>query len=319
MRCKYCNAEVAPYARFCTTCGAKVDMNMNCREIRIFSQFDMYSEVRGRTKAILLFYIFFPLSMVLCLWGFLDSSNSPLLKVLLLPAFFAVGWALWYSLTERKYKPGLYTRESKDSERRIVTYGGIAGIIIAILFVFFIYMEEQRLGSWVAAAIPAILGLVCLVNYTRKSYQLHEDVDTAALSYMENMVGVDMGERIQAAYQNFDPSNSDSLRDGANIMVVTDRKIYYSSLDYGRWSFVKKNICDIAKLGCLEDDKYSVYDYTENKEYFKLVFSDGTSIMLHMKTISKLSSNPKLFRRKFFEVLDAVILGTINEYRITDQ
>ena len=200
-----------------------------------------------------------------------------------------------------------------------MTYVGIAGIIIAILFVFFIYMEEQRLGSWVAVAIPAILGLVCLVNYTRKSYQLHEDVDTAALSYMENMVGVDMGERIQAAYQNFDPSNSDSLRDGANIMVVTDRKIYYSSLDYGRWSFVKKNICDIAKLGCLEDDKYSVYDYTENKEYFKLVFSDGTSIMLHMKTISKLSSNPKLFRRKFFEVLDAVILGTINEYRITDQ
>lgn len=317
--CKNCNAELAPYARFCTTCGAKLYMNMNCREIRICRQFDMYSEAKGRTKAILLYCIAFPLLMVLCLWSFLDSSNSPLLKVLSLLGFFVLGWVSWYSFTEQKYKPGMYTRGSKDRERKTLTYGGIVGIIIAILFIFFVYMEEQRLGSWMAISIPGILGLVCLVNYTRKSYQLHEDVDTAALSYMENLMGVDMGERIQAAYQNFDSSKSDSIKDGANIIVVTDRKIYYSSLDYGRWSFVKKSICDIAKLGCLEDDKYSVYDYTENKEYFKLVFSDGTSIMLHMKTISKLSSNPKLFRRKFFEVLDAVILGTINEYRITDQ
>ena len=119
----------------------------------------------------------------------------------------------------------MYTRGSKDRERKIVTYGGIVGIIIAILFIFFVYMEEQRLGSWMAISIPGILGLVCLVNYTRKSYQLHEDVDTVALSYMENLMGVDMGERIQAAYQNFDSSKSDSIKDGANIIVVTDRKI----------------------------------------------------------------------------------------------
>ena len=35
MKCKYCNAEVAPNARFCTTCGgdlSKFDKCVNCGE-----------------------------------------------------------------------------------------------------------------------------------------------------------------------------------------------------------------------------------------------------------------------------------------------
>ena len=74
---------------------------------------------------------------------------------------------------------------------------------------------------------------------------------------------------------------------------------------------MKKNIRDIVKFGYLQD--YSYYDSTESKEYFKLVFSDGTSLMLRMKFLGKLSSNPILFQRKFFEVLDAVMLGTGNQ------
>ena len=62
---------------------------------------------------------------------------------------------------------------------------------------------------------------------------------------MENIVGVEIGEKIQATYQNFDSSISDGQQENANLMIVSDKKIYFSFIENGKWSFVKKNLKEI--------------------------------------------------------------------------
>ena len=69
----------------------------------------------------------------------------------------------------------------------------------------------------------------------------------------------------------------------------------------------KKNINEIEKIGIFDDSQ------NHQKIHLKLLFSDETSIMLHMESFGKATSNANLFIRKFLEVLDAVVLGTVDE------
>ena len=156
-------------------------------------------------------------------------------------------------------------------------------------------------------AFTGILGIAYAIYYTNKSFKVHEDVDFVTSSEMENIVGVEIGEKIQATYQNFDSSISDGPQDDANLMIVSDKKIYFSFIENGKWSFVKKKLNEIVKLGIFDDSN------NNQKIHLKLLFSDETSIMLHMETYGKATSNATLFLRKFLEVLDAVVLGTVDE------
>ena len=272
-------------------------------EIRIYSMYHMFCEVHGRTKAIMMWFVGFPLALVLCIWGMFEESFPTIIRLILAIAVPAIGFVLCIGFIERKYKP-TSSRVTKDKLKKITTYGGIAGIIVACLIAYFIYMEEEKIGGWMAYFVSGIWGMIYLIYYTNKSFKVHEDVDFVTSSEMEKIVGVEIGEKIQATYQNFDSSTNDGLQDGANIMIVSDKKIYFSFLENGEWFFVKKNVNEIAKIGTTGD---------ENNFYLKLLFSDETSIMLHTETYGKATSNNTLFIKKFYEVLDAVVLGTVNE------
>ena len=78
-----------------------------------------------------------------------------------------------------------------------------------------------------------------------------------------------------------------------------------SFLENGGWSYVKKRISEIYKIGILGENNQKIH--------LKLLFSDETCIMLHMETYGKVTSNATLFLRKFLELLDAVVLGTVDE------
>lgn len=279
-------------------------------EIRICKGYQMYGDLFGRTKAVFMYGVLFPLFMVLCIWGIIEESFPLVVRLLSVSIVVFLGWALWYVFTERKYKPGKsfsVIRGSKERIKRITNYVGASAIIVICLICYFVYMEEQRIQSWMGYAITGVFGIAYAIYYTNKSFKVHEDVDFVTSSEMENIVGVEIGEKIQATYQNFDSSTNDGVPNDANIMIVSDKKIYFSFLEDGGWSFMKKNINEIEKIGIFDDSQ------NHQKIHLKLLFSDETSIMLHMETYGKATSNANLFLRKFLEVLDAVVLGTVDE------
>lgn len=279
-------------------------------DLRICKGFEMYSELFGRKKATFIFCVFIPLFMLLCIWGIFEDSFPLLIRLLSIVIVIFFVWALLFNFSERKYKPYksfMALRGSKERIKKITTYGGIAAIVIICLILYFFYTQENKIQSWMGYAFTGILGIAYAIYYTNKSFKVHEDVDFVTSSEMENIVGVEIGEKIQATYQNFDSSISDGPQDDANLMIVSDKKIYFSFIENGKWSFVKKKVNEIVKLGIFDDSN------NNQKIHLKLLFSDETSIMLHMETYGKATSNATLFLRKFLEVLDAVVLGTVDE------
>lgn len=279
-------------------------------DIRIFKADQLYGDLFGRTKAVFMYRVLIPLFMVLCCWGIFVDSFPLVARLLFVLLVILMGWALWYVFTERKYKPGksfMSWRGSKEKMKNLINYGGAAGIILVCLIAYFIYMEEQKIGGWIGYIIAGIWFVAYTIYYSNKSFKVHEDVDFATSSELENIVGVEIGEKIQATYQNFDSSTNDGVPNDANIMIVSDKKIYFSFLEGGEWSFVKKNINEIEKIGIFDDSQ------NHQKIHLKLLFSDETSIMLHMESYGKATSNANLFLRKFLVALDAVVLGTVDE------
>ena len=279
-------------------------------DLRICKGFEMYSELFGRNKAIFMYCVLIPLFMLLFFWGIFEDSFPLWIRLLYIVIVIFSLWALLIVFSERKYKPCksfMFLRGSKERMKKITNYGGIAAIVIICLIVYFAYMEEHKIQSWMGYAITGILGTAYAIYYTNKSFKVHEDVDFVTSTEMENIVGVEIGEKIQATYQNFDSSISDGQQENANLMIVSDKKIYFSFIENGKWSFVKKNINEIVKLGIITDSN------KKQKTLLKLLFSDETSIMLHMENYGKATSNTTLFLKKFLEVLDAVVLGTVDE------
>ena len=155
-------------------------------------------------------------------------------------------------------------------------------------------------------AFSGIIGLVYYMYYNNKSFKVHEDIDFVSSEEMERIIGAEIGEKIQATYQNFDSSVQGKLEDDSNLMILSDKKIFFSYIEKGEWLFIKKNINEVVKIGIFEDSN-------NNKIYLRILFSDNTDLMLHLETYGKTTSNALLFIRKLLVVLDAVILGTVDE------
>ena len=283
-------------------------------QIKICKGEEMYGDINGYRKSKWIYYGLIPIFIICSLFGckIVFDNGSTFMMVLFLLIFLLCTWLFLYTIfgKETTYKPKESFGGIRGTNKKILkttTYVGIAAIIIICLICYFGYMEEQKIQSWMGYAFTGIFGIAYAIYYTNKSFKVHEDVDFVTSSEIESIVGVEIGEKIQATYQNFDSSNNNSLQDDANLMIVSDKKIYFSFLENGKWAFVKKNINEIVKIGIFDDS------YNHQKIHFKLVFSDNTSIMLHMEAYDKATSNSWLFLRKFLNVLDAVVLGTVDE------
>lgn len=274
--------------------------------IYVIRQSELMSAVRGKFKTYLLLYLGFPFLIIACLFAVIIGEDAFIKTIGLSGAlFFGIG-GFFLLRGEQEYKPGKsfpFLRQSKEKIRVLTLYIGIAAIIVLILFfVFSLLSSSSSLSMSIRflLGIPVILGLI---YYTNKSYQVHEDVDFVTSAEMESIIGVENDEKIQVTYQNFDSLSESELEDGCNMIVVTDKKIYFAFYESGRWSYVNKRIDEISRLGGMG---------TEDKYYFKLDFHDSTSIILHMNIMGETTNNSTFFLRKFLEVLDAVVLGTVD-------
>ena len=182
-----------------------------------------------------------------------------------------------------------------------ITLNGVCSVIA-----FYDYINYGKIKHVLQLGFVIIGGGYYFYNM-KKSFKVHEDVDFATSSEMESLVGLEVGEKIQATYQNFDSSAGEELKDGASLMLVSDKRIYFSYVENGEWSFMRKNLNEIVKMAIVGDGN------NEYKSYLKLVFSDETRIVLALEDFEKMTSNKLLFLKKFLDVLDAVALGTVDE------
>ena len=277
--------------------------------IYVIKPLEMMSAVQGKTKTSLLLYVGFPLLVLACAFALIYGEELYIKAFGLLGVLF-FGFCGWLLLRgEQEYKPGktyVTLRGSKEKMKQMINYSCVAGIFICFLILCFGFIEEQRIKSWMGYAFSGIIGLVYYMYYNNKSFKVHEDIDFVSSEEMERIIGAEIGEKIQATYQNFDSSVQGKLEDDSNLMILSDKKIFFSYIEKGEWLFIKKNINEVVKIGIFEDSN-------NNKIYLRILFSDNTDLMLHLETYGKTTSNALLFIRKLLVVLDAVILGTVDE------
>jgi hypothetical protein len=271
-------------------------------QISILGYYDLFKDRYGSFVAFLLFYLALPIFIVLGLIiAFVEESVFN--KFMGILSFVLCGVIMWFGFKERAYKPeksfAMY-RGSRELIQKRIVYKTIASIILMGMIAYFDYTENGKLSN----SIWGICALAFFIYYTIKSFKVHEDVDFVTSTEIEDIIGVEIGEKMQATYQNFD-SSIEEIPNGAKIIVVTDKKIYFSYNDEEKRSFLKKNICEISKIG--------IYGGQNDVIFFKLLFLDDTSIFLHMETYDKVTSNPVLFLSKLLGVIDAVVLGTVDE------
>lgn len=272
--------------------------------IYVIRTLEMQSAVKGKFKTMLMWYVGMPIFGLMGVLLFFIADELFQKAIGLAIAFFFLGLCGYQILEkEREYVPGKtypVLRKSKEKIKSYTLYAGVAGIILLCL-----YLPFAPNSTSVGYAISGIVGMVALIYYTKKSFKVHEDVDYVSSAEMEQIIGVEIDEKIQATYQNFDSSEEDCLNDDCNIMMVTDKKIYFAYYDSNHWHFVNKKLDEISRLGYTGEG--------QEKYCLRLEFVDSTTIMLHMDIMGKMTSNSTLFFKKFLEVLDAVVLGTVDE------
>ena len=90
------------------------------------------------------------------------------------------------------------------------------------------------------------------------------------------------------------------MRKNDNLIVVTNRKIFFAVYSGKNWMTLNKLLSEIVKIGISQNDVNS---------YLKLVFSDSTSLGLRLDLYEKITTTPQLFIKQFLSTLDASLLG----------
>lgn len=206
--------------------------------------------------------------------------------------FFGLGASL--SLPQKKYIPEksfIGYRSKQDRAQKMVKYGYL--ILAAIVIIFAILLPEMRLKSF----IYGLSGLLAIYTLS-KSLKFHEDVDFSANEYLSYSLGIKIGEKVLASYQNFDAND---IKKGSNAFAATATKLVIASFDGQFWKKLSRDLNQITCLGIIAD---------QNQNYFvKLHFNDGTEALLCIGLYDKLTSSPILVIKRFLEAIDASILG----------
>ena len=191
-------------------------------------------------------------------------------------------------------------RLSKERMAKIYKYYTIGGVILIAMLSLYEFKVQY---------IFYLFTILAALYYMSKSFAVHEDVDYVTNSEVAELLGLDMDEKIQASYQNFD--SVANVGGGCNMILLTDKKLVFAYYADKTWSMINKKISEIAEIGRVNTD--GIINITSSASYLQLVFTDGTSVGLHMDLYDKMTSNPNLFFKKFLETIDAVLLGKVDE------
>lgn len=264
------------------------------RQIEKLPQIKIISEYRG-SSFVYLIYIGIPIFAIAGLFmaynGLNDGKFINIFYGLLSILFFgAVGVSVFKGGAYEPEKTFFMERMNKEKLNKYIIYSAIA----MILFCLICFLLDGKFG----VIGGTIVGFIGLYNWS-KSIKFHEDVDYEANEFIADLIGLSVDEKIVASYQNFDSSKANRKKND-NLIVVTNRKIFFAVYSGTNWMTLNKLLSEIVKIGIARNDVNS---------YLKLVFADNTSLGLRLDLYEKITTTPQLFVKQFLSTLDASLLG----------
>lgn len=199
---------------------------------------------------------------------------------------------------EKKYIPKKSFYTSRLDKRQLKKLILICMVLIVIIGIIWSICSS----SW-QGVICTITTLPVLI-YSMVSIKVHEDVDYSTSQMLEDIIGMEIDERILASYQNFDSTKK--IVNNNNLIIVTNRKIFYAKFINGKWIKLIRYFDELQGFGFTSKGYYT--------QYLKLVFTDKTSLILKLDLLDKITSNPNLFFKRFLFALDLSILGETAEF-----
>jgi hypothetical protein len=267
--------------------------------IKIISAIHLIAEREGKTFALFV-KVALPLGMFICfllmLIAFFTGSTSDGVIGLLGVFFFGGGGV--YLCKGGKYVPQktffLY-RLTKEGAKKYYKWMLISTIIFCVVILM---IDPHKFLNCLFPLITYVL----FVYYMNKTIQVHEDVDYVANAQFANFIGLEVDEKINASYQNFNSSKSSKIKKNSNIILVSDRKLFFAYFNGNKWVSTIRKLEEIEKIG--------IYGGVNSAlTYWTVIFTDGTKIGLTLFLLDKLTSKPNLFIKRFLETIDAYLLG----------
>lgn len=308
MNCKKCGNIQEEGDKFCAKCGCPFVEDLlipgESRKIikrkgsvKILKQ----TEINKKIDNYGMFAIGAGLSLFLLSGIFLFFVSENLkdtilgLTIFIMASIVGAGLYLFFYV-ERNYIPkkSFYLKRlDKRSYKKLVIISLILLIIIGITF-------SITFSSW--SEVIYVIIYIPVFIYILVSIKVHENVDYATNQLLEDIIGMEVDERIFASYQNFDSTKKNVNNN--NLIIVTNRKIFYAKFIDGKWIKLIRYLDEIMGIGLANK---------QNKQFFKLKFTDNTSLTLQLNLFNKLTSNPDLFISCFLKALDASILGETSQ------
>jgi hypothetical protein len=272
------------------------------KKIKIIPYGSVLKEDMGNKSFNTLLYVVLPLFIVVftfLLYNGIKRNNFEdiIMSIFGLILFGGVGiFAYFKMLKGGDYVPGKSYSEFRQNKKSINNKIAISFLIILLINIIgFIYNKNNYFSYWLGPSIATLYGLF----HYRKSVKFHEDIDYESNEFISDLIGVSINEKITASYQNFD-STKDKSKKNDNLIVVTNRKIFFAFFNGTNWMTLNKLFSEIEKIGIVQN---------EYNSYLKLIFSDKTSLGLKLELYEKITTTPQLFIKQFLSTLDASLMG----------
>ena len=223
------------------------------------------------------------------------SINDGIIALVIVVLLSGLAFFLFNGGEYKPQKSFFLYRFTKEKLKRFNVWTIMISLAVFALAIFL----QPKIGI---KSVGYLIAGLSFYYYMNKSIIVHDDVDFVANMQFADLIGLEVDERINASYQNFDPTDKTSIQENSNIFLVSNRKLFFAFYNGTNWLTTTKKIEDIEKIGVSANDN-------EGKSYLKLVFVDGTKIGLRMCLYDKLTSNPHLFIKQFLETIDAYLLG----------
>lgn len=269
------------------------------KTLKVMSFAKMYALANGKKSLVIIYLsaLFFIFVGLVCMYTYFYNDNKSLFNLLMGSLSTGIGVLAYYFFLkgESNYIPGKsfkFYRITKEKQRKLAIW---SVILCGILSIFNLIG-----GHW--SLLCYSVGALFVLYYFIMSLKIHEDVDYVTNQAMEEMLGADIDEKVCASYQNFNNA-SKKQRKGDNLLVVTNRKIFYATYNGCTWMILKRQLEELKKVGFVNSTS------STSECILVLEFSDESSICLKMDIMDKLTSNPNMFFKQFLNVLDAYVSG----------
>jgi hypothetical protein len=266
------------------------------RKISKIPQSKIISEYRGKLLGLLsnisyptLPIILLIISIRLVLQGHIEKSYITISLFILFTIIFYL-----YVIDDR-YVPNktfFIERLNKNKLNKFILICSI--LIIALNVILYIKTGVVQKKILIQSSIAYFV-----FYYWLKSIKFHEDIDYESNEYIADLVGISVDEKIVTSYQNFD-STKTKRKKNDNLIVVTNRKIFFAVFNGKKWLILNKLLIEVEKIGIARKNVNS---------YLKLVFDDKTTLGLRLDFYEKITTTPQLFVKQFLSTLDASLMG----------